>query len=557
MIKIVIYHNGSLERAYCKAVCKLTDNTLVDGDFDLVDANIVDAIAFREYYKITYTNPANKPVVIFPNYTSDGDLQASFRNYPEIPLIFSGFIQNNNWSGLPQGITYSPDRIRSQVLVSGGESGLSDWFTGAALEFTEEAGYMYLDTNNNNAPVSSFAISDVIDMGGGVTKLVSGALGALGAVGMLIHISGETGWQFDPNGRFTIQSVNSGSGFVTINHTLGTGSHTGTVTGKIHYMSGAISVAAAKISAIMRGRNCTPWEARYCARVTASNPSRDNTHGYGVISVSAAIAYDDVIPDDEFDTLGDIGTLAVNVVDGVATFTHDEVLNAREIKLYDNGQVIVTKTVLPGESFSESWNPIKLGLRSYKIKAFRDSQESDYSNTVTTNITSLSGMPPDLLYPESVWADLTVSYLLGGSIKSSKIENAFQTVTNPLSDNKGVIVTEYLLEDGSLIPENRLFASKNDLLYKTKGVYINELRYYVIDPFSPVVDMCGMDFSGADFTDFDFTGKILRHCTFSGASMPAEYQDEVGRLLVLSQVLYCDPLTVQWYNDQLIGEEIS
>lgn len=157
-------------------------------------------------------------------------------------------------------------------------------------------------------------------------------------------------------------------------------------------------------------------------------------------------------------------------------------------------------------------------------------------------------------------ADLTVYYLLGGSIKSSKIENAFQTVTNPLSDNEGVIVTEYLLEDGSLIPENRLFASRNDLLFKMKGAgaYLNELRYYAIDPFSPgAVDLCGFDLSGADFSDFDFTGKILRNCSFSGASMPAEYQDEVGRLLVLSQVLYCDPLTVQWYNNQFIGEEMS
>lgn len=307
MIKIVIYHNSALERAYCKEVCKLTDDTLEDDYFDLVDANTVNMNNFRQYYKDTYTS--NKPVVIFPTYTEQGDLQPSFLDYPEIPLFFSGFVRVFNWSGLPAAITYSPDRIPTRVLVSGGESGLSDWFTGEALEFTEEAGYMYLDTNNNDEPVSSFPISNVIDMGGGVTKLVSGSLASLVSAGMLVHVTGETGWQFNPNGKHTIQSVNSGSGFVTINHTLGTGSHTGTVIGKVHYMSGAISVAAAKISAIMRGRDCSAWEARYCARVTASNPSRDNTHGYGSIDVDEAIAYDDTIPDDEFDTLGDIGNL--------------------------------------------------------------------------------------------------------------------------------------------------------------------------------------------------------------------------------------------------------
>lgn len=98
-----------------------------------------------------------------------------------------------------------------------------------------------------------------------------------------------------------------------------------------------------------------------------------------------------------------LATLAIDVVDGVANFTHDEVLNARQIKLFDNGQVILTESVLPGESFNRTWNPIKLGLRSYQIKAYRDSQETNFSNTVTTNITSLTDMPPDLLYPESVW----------------------------------------------------------------------------------------------------------------------------------------------------------
>lgn len=559
MIKFVILALGNLERLYCREVCKLIDNTLVNGDFDLVDANQVDAAAFRLYYKNTYTNPANKPVVIFPNYTSDGDLQASFLNYPEIPLIFSGFIHNNNWSGLPQAITYSPDRIPSQVLVSGGESGLSDWFTGAALEFTEEAGYMYLDVNNNNAPVSSFAISNVIDMGGGVTKLVSGALGNLGAVGMLIHITGETGWQNNPNGKFTIQSVNLGSGFVTINHTLGTGSHTGTVTGKIHYMSGAISVAAAKISKIMRARNCSGWEARYCARMTSTNPTRDNTHGYGSIDVAAAIAYSGTIIADPFDTLGALGTLAVSVEDGVASFTHPEILNAKSISLYDNNEEILKVTKFAGESFATSHYPINLGLRTYKLKAFRDNQSTNFSNSVTTNITSLTGLPPALLYPQAIWGDLTVWYLHGNTPKSSKIVDAFQTVSNPLNNNKGIVLTEYLLEDGALVKEPNLRASKNDLLYSIKRIYLNDTKYGSVDPFGYDIDLCGMDFSYADMTtngDYDFTGRILKSTNFQNAILPDIYLDEVGRQLVLSQVLYCDPKTTVWYTGDFIDVEI-
>ena len=50
------------------------------------------------------------------------------------------------------------------------------------------------------------------------------------------------------------------------------------------------------------GRNCSWWEARYCARKTASQKGIwDKYNGYGLINVADAIAFNGTIPLDPYD----------------------------------------------------------------------------------------------------------------------------------------------------------------------------------------------------------------------------------------------------------------
>ncbi len=73
-------------------------------------------------------------------------------------------------------------------------------------------------------------------------------------------------------------------------------------------------IIAAKILTIMDARDCTFWEARYCARITAdrNEPNRPantiwhNLNGFGKINVANAIAYNGSIPADPFLNNGNV-----------------------------------------------------------------------------------------------------------------------------------------------------------------------------------------------------------------------------------------------------------
>jgi hypothetical protein len=75
-------------------------------------------------------------------------------------------------------------------------------------------------------------------------------------------------------------------------------------------------IIAAKIMQIKDARECTFWEARYCARFTATrtiatHPSGEiwnKFNGFGVINVANAIAYNGSIPADPFLNNGNVYT---------------------------------------------------------------------------------------------------------------------------------------------------------------------------------------------------------------------------------------------------------
>lgn len=557
-VKIIIGTNYFPEYTYCKAVCKLVDNTLVDANFQQVSSTSI------ENAQAAALGLSPVPLVIFPypGIDTDSFKHPIFDSYPNV-CSFVPFAKNygeglGHYPSLPEALALSPSRLWPCVTGSGGKDGdgTSDWNTGTGLQFVEEAPLM-------NTGLTAFTITNITDQGAGIARIYFANAGDYCGVNIKLHISGATGWANNPNGKYSIVSVNSGSGYVTITHTLGAGTFGGTPLAKIHYMSGAISVICAKINKIMEGRSCGVWEAVYAAQETGSNAGVfSSNNGYGKIDVAAAIAFAGAIIDDPHDTLGDINTLAVSVdSDGHANFTMDEVENARSFDLYENGELLISQDLYLGDAIAKSIYPVKLGLRTYKVQAIRDSQKSDESNEVTTNILSLSNLPAVPIYPEG----LDAYYIINSVVKHSVIEKIFQNVVNPLSDNKGIATTEYLLTNGDLVEESRLFCSMGDLLNNIKGEYINNIGYQGVDIYNPYsYDLAGLNFGYCDLTlngDFDFTDTILANNNFVGAVFPSGYSDagvlnEAGRLLIISQVAYFKPGTVLVGSEQYLEDEI-
>lgn len=548
------------EYEYIKEVCKYTDALLTDDDIEQYDA--LDYDAAITYIKANFSE-GEYPFVIIPYPLTQGIYRSYYDEYPSIP-VFEPFFKNVSppYPSMPATFDLSyisaPDRLSHMVLVGGGVAGVSDFWKGEALEFVEEAPYQYI---NSGTPVAALPITNITDQGGGIARIYGSVLAGFSIVNYNVHITGATGWANNPNGKFAIASVESG--YITIAHNLGAGAFGGSPTAKIHFTSGAVAVVAAKINKIMRERGCDFWEARYCARATGSEAGvHDVTTGFGEIDVAAATAEDGSIIADPHDTIGAIGELTVDVVDGVASFTHPEVVNAKAFKLYDNGEETISDDVVyPGDTFSADLNPIKLGTRSYKLKAFRDRQETNYSNIVQTNITALEDFPPDLLYPKTVWEDLTVYYEHGAQIKSSNIVEAYRDVSNPEEDNVGVVRTSYRLENGDVVLESKLYCSLNRLLYAKKGDYLNNIKYTLGEIFfeSTPVDLAGLDLSNGDFAtaaEIDLTGTILAGMSFEGATLPAIYDGDEGRLLAISSAKFVELDSVIWTNGELISVEI-
>lgn len=563
-VKFVIYNYYQNECEYCRAVCKLADPELTDADFAF---RYYEGPEFRDsmleivsWYRDNYGSAYPKPLLILPQNLSVSNgrnsLVDSYLEYPDVPIV-TAFYATGALPSLPAAFALDPDRLSHLVLVGGGVSGLSDWYTGAGLEFVEEATIQYLNGGSN---VTSFSVTNVTDQGGGVARISSTGIHNYALANMKIHIAGVSGFANDINGKRTI--VAKGTGYVDVTFTLGAGTFSGpSANAKIQWVSGAISVVAAKLNKIMRERNCSFWEARYVARQTGSASGvHDVTTGFGSIDADDAIAYDLSIPADEYDTIGAIGTLALTVTDGAATFTHPEIVDAKQAVLYANDVPLFTWDVagqLLGRSLSYQYYPISLGNINYKLVGIRGSQLTANSNTVNTNITELTGLPEAPIYE----VGFLTYYWNGADLNSSEVVSVNQLVSNPENNNVGVVETIYVLEDGAAIPETRLYASANDALAGlVPGFYLNAVVPLSVDVFVPAGDLAGQDFRGTDFTvdgDYDFTGGIVANTNFDGAILPAAYDDLVGLQLFLTQVAYCNVKTTIWVNGLSVEEELE
>lgn len=544
---------------YCKLVCKAAVPELTDADFD--------PRAYADYWNlgtdaiISHIKARNNKtdILVRPQTGISSDIGTyGWNYYPDVqiamPFAKTGLVIAG--ASLPESFTLSPNRIPMIISVGGGNSGLSDWYTGTGLEFVEQAYGMY---KSGASLVESLKITNVTSPGGGVTRIYAAEFtnSAMAAVKWRIHITGVSGFGSNPNGSFNITAVNTGSGYIEIAHDTVSGSWSnGTGEAKINYMSGAVSAVAAKIYYISKMRDCSMWEARKAAQATGSQAgSWDSTHGYGSINTEDAIDYEDVIGSDIHDTIGAIGTLSVNVADDTADFSHAEVTNARQMKIYRDDVLLSLATLNYGGSYSFGHYPVKLKLRNYKVKAFRNKQSSSYSNTVTTNIDSLTGLPLPTKFNEGD----TAFYLRGKDLLSSEITKIEIDVTNPDYDNKGLQTNRYKFENGDTIDEIqngpvKLYFTKRHYFYLINENYLNEFFIPVVEPDVIGPDLCGFNFFLSDFTangDVDFTGAYVIGSNFSAAVLPTAFEDKED---FKAAVAAYDPVSTIWTDGNPIGE---
>jgi hypothetical protein len=144
-------------------------------------------------------------------------------------------------------------------------------------------------------------------------------------------------------------------------------------------------VIAGKLLYIKQQRNCGWWEAIYAASQTASEngtPSLNN--GYGIINVSAAIAWEGIIPWDPYLPIGTVGTLTGSGFASAATLNCAAVTNAELYYLEQstNGgatwQIVDTK---PGTSFAVTL--AENSSTQFRYRAGNGGGLSEYSNIIT------------------------------------------------------------------------------------------------------------------------------------------------------------------------------
>jgi len=535
---------------YCKAVCKYFVPELTDADFDPRSLTDIYNTGFDGNIQHVLNRGNNKDIVIIPTTGIQTRINVEgWKWYPNLQIAIPLAKDSLTVTGanLPEEFALTPNRQPMVIVAGGGNAGLCEWYNGVALEFVEPAGGMYL---SGSTLVQSFTITNVTSPGGGVARIFATEFANIGFTGAKwkIHISGVAGFSNNPNGTFNITAINTTSGYIDITHPVGTGSWTSaTGTAIINYLSGSVAAIGAKIYYIAKQRNCSIYEARICARATGSQSGlRDDTHGYGSINTTNAIAYAGTIPQDALDTIGAVGLLAVNLSGGKATFTHPEIVNARSIRLYRDNEILFDKTMNYGQSYSFEHYPVKLKSRAYHIKGYRDKQSTTNSNSVFTNIASLQGLPTEIDFSEgdSVW------YLRGESLVSSTVQKVLDvSVTNPNYDNQGVQTNLYKLANGDVIKEiqggaKKLFFTRNHLAWEKRNrERINTFAISTIDPFLfSDTDICGFDFTLTDFTalgDFDFTGAYVIGCNLTGATLPTAFANKQDFKAAVARYEHC------------------
>jgi len=196
-------------------------------------------------------------------------------------------------------------------------------------------------------PYSTFPITSMVQgTGDTLTITVNTSRNGVFVVtsGYKVTFGKVTGFSNVPAGQVSVvkQVANGYYNSFTVIHNAGTGSFvSGNVS--VFYQSYSHAYIAGQIACIKDRLSCTWWEARYRARVTASEDNvYDTYNGYGKIGIDNAVFAFLEIPADPYQTLGTSTGLAITQVENDFIFDMTSVTNALQYSIYDNGVLIAT-----------------------------------------------------------------------------------------------------------------------------------------------------------------------------------------------------------------------
>ena len=274
------------EWSYMKAVCQSVDSRLTDEMFAYSYAGINTMIiaADSEYGDL----PENeRPIIVIPNGSYLAGIHYA-KLYPRVNILMC-YLKGSIMSSF-----YSPnDTLPPNLMYIAGGNVKNDWTSGSHFDFIDSTDIQYVESDLT--PRFDYPISNIINNGDGTAKIYNPVITIQTRVGWLVWLNINNSGS--PNSgpivtRSRVLSLNSDSGYIVVNNAE---SFPAEFTGgslKVHWLSGAVTAAAVKISQIKEGRNCSFYEAKLCARMTASNNGRrDDRYGYGHINIQAAINY--------------------------------------------------------------------------------------------------------------------------------------------------------------------------------------------------------------------------------------------------------------------------
>lgn len=561
MAQICIWaKNNENEYDYIKNICKDIDEDLTDEDF--IGSSFSGDINGKPNYSL-YDNAVGngfRPIIIYPFGNPDINLIHINNNYPDYYFIQPFYKDGDS---VPRIKELIPDRASSMILVAGGEDGESGWETGKGLIFTESS-FKY----------DSYVISDIVDNEDGTCRIKCEGIGNQWwsyfadafAHKIPVYIKDVDGFDNNPDGVYypvgESYYTDGTANWVDIIHELGSGTFNPDTDAKagFNFLSGAAAVVGAKLNKIRRERECEYDEAIAVAKVTASNPERDDEHGYGSINVDEAIAYDEDIPIDEDQVVGEIGTLSYQRDNlGYVTFSMPEVRNAQVMRIYSGNEKKYEVDVGYGDSLRFT-SAVPAG--TYRAVAFTGGKDSDSSNEITINSMALTNRPEKSKYTIG-----DTVYALKGGIVELEINQVVVEVSDVYDDGVGTQLNTYGFTDQPYtLTESELFSSKNSLLASLKGEYINQTGDIVlgINSFDSNLsgilyeDYAGLLFDGMTFdnsdavnggAEIDFTGKVIDGSGFLGCTFPTN-SDTVSELK--SIVKSYDKLTTIWTDGRPI-----
>lgn len=137
------------------------------------------------------------------------------------------------------------------------------------------------------------------------------------------------------------------------------------------------AVIAAKLATIKEALNCSHWESRYRARMTATNNGQWNKYdGYGKINIQQAIAWTGTIPQDPYDEFPK--PVVMYSTNGRIELLWNSIATADCYKIYRNNELIATTA--ENQYYDSQANFGK--VNRYKVVAYNQSQQSESDEVV-------------------------------------------------------------------------------------------------------------------------------------------------------------------------------